>query len=315
MLLPTKIPVLWYTNTGNVSEFEAKYIRELFSQYDGEVTYRDVKNPEDIEPFAVIVINQSVNYMQYLYNYEIRKYPFIVIHISDEHAWDDIRYCSFSMCGRSFKNYCHPKLFNIFNNLTFFPSGYNKSILKDYTGETPLDISFVKRKYIWSFAGGNEKIRWQTINKFVDHFPQDHFLLYETGHSFNGNQKSGLSVDKYRDLLLNTKFSICPPGVGYVESFRVYEALECGSIPVVLRSQNSEFGQKRSYWGDLYGKEPPFVMADTWEECIEIMKYLLQNEDIYEKTRRDCYHFWQDHKKQKGQEMINAWKNLANIER
>jgi len=313
MPLPSKIPVLWYTDRNNIIEFEAKYIRELLSQYEGEVTYRDVKDQNDIEPYAIILTNQSVNYMQYLYNYEVQKCPFIVIHISDEHAWDDIRYCSFSMCGHSFKNYCHPKLFNIFNNLTFFPSGYNKSILKDYTGEAPLDISFAKRKYIWSFAGGSEKLRGHIMNKFVEHFPNDHYLLYETGSSYH-NQQTGLSIDKYRDMVFNTKFSICPPGGGYVESFRVYEVLECGGIPVVLRSQNKEYEQKRSYWGDLYGNEPPFVMADTWEGCIEIMKYLLQNEDIYEKTRRDCYNFWQDHKKQKGQEIVNAWKNLASIE-
>ena len=306
------INVLWYTNKDNVSEFEAAYIRELLSQYEGEVIYRDVKDQDDVEPFSIIVTNQSVNYMPYLYNYEVRKCPFIVLHISDEHAWDDMRYCMFNMCGQSFRNYCHPGLFNKLSKLSFFPLGYNKCILKDYTGKSPFEKSFTERKYIWSFAGGSEKLRGHIMNKFVEQFPNDHFLLYETGHSYS-DQKTGLTIDKYRDMLLDTKFSICPTGTGYIETFRIYEVLECGAVPVVLRSQNVAFEQKRSYWGDLYGKEPPFVMADTWEGCIEIMKWLLQNEDIYEKTRKDCYNFWQDHKKQKGKEIVDAWKGLFDI--
>ena len=148
------------------------------------------------------------------------------------------------------------------------------------------------------------------MNRFVEHFPNDHCLVYETGCSYH-DKKTGLSTDKYRDMLLDTRFCICPTGTGYVETFRVYEVLECGSVPVVLTSRNAQFQQKRSYWGDLYGKEPPFVMADTWEGCIEIMKWLMQNDEIYEKVRCDCYNFWQDHKKQKGKEIVDAWKEMV----
>ena len=41
-----------------------------------------------------------------------------------------------------------------------------------------------------------------------------------------------VSPEKYQQVMLESVFSICPKGHS-VEQFRIYEAIECGSIPVM----------------------------------------------------------------------------------
>lgn len=46
--------------------------------------------------------------------------------------------------------------------------------------------------------------------------------------------------DEYYEDLCRSKFVLCPEGMG-MDTHRVYEALHCGAIPVVLRNPLSEF--------------------------------------------------------------------------
>jgi hypothetical protein len=66
--------------------------------------------------------------------------------------------------------------------------------------------------------------------------------------------KSNLSVEEYYSDLCRSKFVLCPEGTG-LDTHRVYEALFCGAIPVVLRNSLSE----------LYSKLPICIL-DSWTD-------------------------------------------------
>ena len=46
-------------------------------------------------------------------------------------------------------------------------------------------------------------------------------------------------VEEYLKDISESKFTICPPGVGY-DTFRIYESLKLGTIPIVLRAKFAE---------------------------------------------------------------------------
>jgi len=123
---------------------------------------------------------------------------------------------------------------------------------------------------------------------------------FEMGNSF-AVSTTGLPTEDYRALLLQSKFTLCAPGISNTlsgDTFRVTEALECGSIPIVIAGLNSK---NIVYWESLYGVVPPFVIGETWEDAFEKTMQLLSDPEQCEKVRLTCYDFWQNYKKQFGE--------------
>jgi hypothetical protein len=67
-----------------------------------------------------------------------------------------------------------------------------------------------------------------------------------------------LSTDQFRDKLLTSKFTICVHGGGLDPSPRAWEALLCGSIPIM----------KHSTLDDAYSRFPIFYIDDWKSECL-----------------------------------------------
>lgn len=72
-------------------------------------------------------------------------------------------------------------------------------------------------------------------------------------HSFD-DPIHGLVVGEYRALLASSHFTFCPEGV-HVESYRLWEALEVGSIPITSCD---------SYFEGLLGHGHPLPCVHDW---------------------------------------------------
>ena len=84
---------------------------------------------------------------------------------------------------------------------------------------------FSERRHRWSFAGqqkGPRETMIDTVSQRSDGYLQ-----------VNDNFNSGLPKEAYVQLLERTQVVLCPRGFSAVESYRVYEALEAGAIPLV----------------------------------------------------------------------------------
>jgi len=81
--------------------------------------------------------------------------------------------------------------------------------------------------------------------------------------------RQGLDPDSYRARLRSTRVAPCPAGPFTPDTFRFYEALDSGCIPIVdARSPNQDPG----YWQMVYGDDFPFPIVEDWETvggCIE----------------------------------------------
>jgi hypothetical protein len=88
------------------------------------------------------------------------------------------------------------------------------------------------RNILCSFIGSNtHSVREKLINCYKD---EDQFVILDKNWTYNVDKKD---LDVFIDTTLNSVFSLCPRGYGK-QSFRFYEALQLGSIPVYIYDEN-----------------------------------------------------------------------------
>lgn len=300
--MTSKLNVIWATPNGCEKDWEVDYIKELLDGMGIPYELESLTRMDRVVANALIVINHGIPYMKYLQQYEQRNVPFGVIHLSDEWFDDDVSFYNFNMCKFVFRNYYHEHFETVpgGEKVKFLPLSYKHGFWKDYSktdSKSPKDITFNQRDYMWSFAGAKRSDRTDreaTLDIFSQLVPfKTH---YESGNSFS-SPVDGLSTADYLEMMLNTKFGLCPRGISKTlagDTGRVTESLEAGCIPVVLKGQNSKGD---TYWKSLYGKDAPYVQGNDWQDCFNQVQELLTNPDACEAKRVECFEFWQQVKK------------------
>jgi hypothetical protein len=91
--------------------------------------------------------------------------------------------------------------------------------------------------------------------------PTDSFLADGT------NDRGGLDREAYAQAMADTRVAPCPSGPVSPDSFRLYEALEAGAVPVADGS--SPKGHVPGYWPFVFGEPVPFPVLDNWAELAE----------------------------------------------
>lgn len=81
----------------------------------------------------------------------------------------------------------------------------------------------------------------------------------------------GLSHEEYYGKLNDARVALCPSGPVSVDSFRFYEALEAGCVPIV-ESHTPEMNMA-AHWEMLFPDGYPFTVVDDWGEVRSHLKY------------------------------------------
>ena len=181
--------------------------------------------------------------------------PFRILHLSDEHLKDPIDFYDHPCCKGVIRNYARP------GKALTIPLGYHWR-----PGPAVPKLPF--RTTIWSFVGTG----WAGREALQD-LPPDRSVL-----SLFPAWKDPANLDKaaYLGLLLDSVFAPCPAG-NNAETFRIYEALECGAVPLVV------------------GPTPvnlPLLPLASWKEAGECIKHLLANKDMLEAYRDKLFAAW-----------------------
>ena len=142
----------------------------------------------------------------------------------------------------------------------------------------------MNKKYVWSFAGEVHEAssRAQMIDalKKID---GEYFCKINDGWESKGN----LSTQEYKQLLRDSIFVPCPRGNDSVDSFRLYEALEVGSIPVVERDE---------YWNDLFGDDHPLIQVSDWSKAAKDIEILSDEPDWLNNYSNRLSSWWNEYK-------------------
>lgn len=72
----------------------------------------------------------------------------------------------------------------------------------------------------------------------------------------------GLPPHTYYHRLASAKVAPAPSGPESVDSFRLFEALEAGCVPIADGATPRR--NERAFWYTLFGTEPPFPVIDSW---------------------------------------------------
>jgi len=185
---------------------------------------------------------------------------FNIIHLSDEFCKDDISFYHLPTCKKVIRNYIRPDLPS---HCITIPLGFHFKPTQNK--------SFADRELVWSFHGTDWFQRKEKL-EYLSDLPHNCHLTPNWNHSTMTNEYT------YLLTLENSKF--CPILRGNnVETFRMYECLEAGSIPIYVRSEGDEL-----YWEFISILE--LINIETWEKAKEVIQDFIANPDraeIYKK--------------------------------
>lgn len=113
----------------------------------------------------------------------------------------------------------------------------------------------------------------------------DHNVVFSETHSF-GEEK--IPYEQYLVQMVSAKIALCPSGPESPDSFRLYEALEAGCIPIVdaFASNNQDWG----FWRYLFGDDIPFPVIDYWDKLPALVDELLKG---YPENANKVSAWWQ----------------------
>jgi len=260
-------------NLTNTSIYETPWLQELFGKIPFKIEQVSMdKSLAAYDNLIVVIIRHMwPEQIQWINKIIESKKSFKILHMSDEFTQDPCFFYESPQVTGILRFYPREEFLGDPKILTI-PLGYHWQ-------NTAKQRSLNERKYTWSFSGTNWKNRSSELeplmsmeNKYVSFFPE-------------WNHPEQLQMNEYMQLLLDTKFIPCPRG-NNAETFRFYESLECGCIPVFVELPEV-----------LCDLELPFIQTNTWDQVAELIRELEGDKDAMESYRTSIQLWWNAYKR------------------
>ena len=204
---------------------------------------------------------------------------FRILHLSDEGMSENNRDSLFAYtlpgCVKVLRFYLRgdiPK--EVASKVTVIPLGYRYARPNTKTPEIPF------RELHWSFIGTD----WMNRSKDMKPLTEATFSNKCTFLA-QWNDPASLSPSNYTDIMWNSMFIPCPGGMNH-ETFRLYEALESGCIPLVIRTKENE------EWFRWISDKVPLLPITSWSDAVRLMTTLLTNQRRIEVYREELLKGW-----------------------
>jgi len=118
------------------------------------------------------------------------------------------------------------------------------------------------------------------------------------------------SPSEYRTTLLHSVFALTPAGMS-AETYRLYEAIDAGSIPVFALDATYENNGCKNSMQPLIDAGAPFVWLKNWQEAPEILGKHLEDKNALDKMQADLLEwkeaFWKNQTKRVDCEIIKYY--------
>lgn len=235
-----------------------------------KVQYNIIGSEKNLEKKDIlIIVDSSPENKIELYNkLNLTCSKILLFHLGDETGSYDLSQV-YNKCNYVLRTFCSNKYFNN-NQIKCIPIGYKSGIADRHKN---------KRKYKWAFTGTPHKSsRYDLLFQFSNIKP---FFCHKT-EKFNTKI---ISVEEMSEVLSSTEFIPCPNGFFHPETYRLYEALQCGCIPVVEDAYK--------YYDRLFPGNP-FIKVDKWADAKPIIKGW-GNYQI-KKKQEECKSWWNNYK-------------------
>lgn len=127
----------------------------------------------------------------------------------------------------------------------------------------------------------------EVVKEFSDHNNLKGETVYSQGFT------QGVEPKEYYKKLASAKIAPAPSGVITPDSFRLFEALEAGCIPIAdTRDPNGRF--KGNYWNWLFGEDVPFPVLEDYDQ---LQGYMIEARDNWVTRSNRIFAWWQGKKR------------------
>lgn len=148
------------------------------------------------------------------------------------------------------------------------PNGYRPDTRNYLSG-----IDEPYRKYDYFFAGQITHDRRYDMAKQIPELPRKGILgKFIRTQSFG---EEGIEYSDYMTHMTSSKIALCPSGPESPDSFRLYEALEAGCLPIVDAYSSNH--RHPGFWRYLFGDDIPFPIIEHWEALPDLIPELLKS--------------------------------------
>ena len=277
------IKLFW--NTHNQSQFSEKkekstdYIWGAYHKRNSDkwiyeilkkTKYTIIKNENELESGdTLIIIDSSIeNKIKQYEKFKLICSNIFLFHLGDESGMLDFSPV-YKNCNYVWRTFCSNKYFTN-EKIKCIPIGYKSGIT---------DKLVQKRNYKWAFIGTPHKSSRHDLLHQFSHIKE--FYTYKT-QKFNVKP---ISVEEMNKILSSTDFIPCPNGFVHPETYRLYEALECGCIPIVENAYK--------YYDRLFPGNP-FIKIDKWKDAVPMIQNW--NTEQINTKRKECITWWNKYK-------------------
>jgi len=216
------------------------------------ITYQSLPVIRLVQPNAFLLVTRPhIAYWKViLRELDIKGVPFRLLHLSDEDCTDSIDFYSYKSCTQVVRNYFRPGLDE---KVVTIPLGWGQDMAGSALQQS--------KDLVWSFHGSNETMRRPLLEPLLALQPNSCRFIPSFRHA------SMTPPSEYRDILLRSRFVPILKGQHF-ETFRLYEALELGCIPLYVRSEGDEI-----YWSWLRS-HLTLIELKSWEQAVKLIGML-----------------------------------------
>lgn len=119
----------------------------------------------------------------------------------------------------------------------------------------------------------------------------------------------GLPHQEYYQLMSEAKFVPCPSGNHMPDTFRIYEALEAGCIPIADSKPSVDY--PGNFWYNLFGGEPPFPIIEEWESLQSVINDWMPQ---WKQKANEIQSWWQLQKRRSAYDLMSDLHHLAGVD-
>ena len=268
------------------------YEREWLCALLGNITHIDVVEldaesdnvPGDC-PIVILQRPHTVSVSRVLKGWSDAGAKFKILHLSDElpeGVRDPLLVYTLPGCVGVLRNYIRDDFPpEVESKIHVIPLGWRWAVKSDLHFD-PLHLTpnLPFREFHWSFFGTDWNGRSALMKPLTD-------AKLLSAHKFfkDWNDAAALKREDYLGAMLNSVFVPCPSGMNS-ETFRFYEALQAGCIPLVVKDKENEA------WFNWVSKYIPLMALKSWEDGVRIMVTLLSKPETMEIYRQQILRGW-----------------------
>lgn len=160
---------------------------------------------------------------------------------------------------------------------------------------------FVDKKIPVSFAGQITHSRREEFARYMTLIEDGVFMASE------GFTK-GLDQKEYYQLLASSKVAPCPSGPQTVDTFRLFEALELGCVPLADSKTPKE--DQSGFWNWLFDEPVEFPVVSNWDQ---LFGYTEDSIKDYPKRNNSVQAWWIRYKRKMRNKLLSDYEELSGV--